>query len=94
MLDKLKLLLPSADATVLGTLIENATAYFCSYCNQTAVPSTAQSIIIKMVLEDYGRLGADGLNSRSFAGVNESYLTDYSAIVLAQLAMYRKVLVV
>ena len=94
MLDKLMILLGiSANddkEELLELLIKNAKAFATFYCNLPEYSSDMDFIIIKMVVEDYNKLGSEGLNSRSFSGVSESYIDGYSEAVLSQLKMFSK----
>lgn len=79
MLEKIKTYLSIEDDTLdslLNILIENAVDAFEVYTNASAADN--QSIILKMVVEDYNRKGSEGISSLSFGSGSESVLEDYS----------------
>lgn len=94
MLDKLMVLLGisanDGKEELLELLIKNAKAFATLYCNLPKYSSDMDFIIMKMVVEDYNKIGSEGLESRSFSGVSENYINGYSAEVLSQLEMFSK----
>jgi hypothetical protein len=44
-----------------------------------------------MVIQDYNRMGAEGLNSESYSGVSFNYQATYSEDIMKQLRRYRKI---
>lgn len=82
MLEIIKAMLSISDDskdTLLGYLIDNAQAFVISYCGLSEYTTTLDNIVIKMVLEDFNKLGSEGIASKSFSGMSESYNEDYSA---------------
>ena len=76
--------------TILNYLINQARADFKAYCNRNDIPEGTDDIIVQMVLVKYNRLGAEGLVSEGFSGMNNSYVDGYPASILAALNNYRK----
>lgn len=93
MLEILKAMLGISDTskdTLLGYLIDNAEAFAVSYCGLSEYTTALDSVVIKMVLEDYNKLGSEGINSKSFSGLSESYTEDYSAAIYTILKRNRR----
>lgn len=94
MLDKLMVLLGisanDGKEELLELLIKNAKTFATLYCNLPEYSSDMDFIIMKMVVEDYNKIGSEGLESKSFSGVSENYIDGYSAGVLSQLKMFSK----
>lgn len=92
-LNNLKLLLNIADTSkdaLLSLVYDGAASNFFEYTNQVEIPNAANSLIVKMAIVDYNRLGSQGLNSQSYSGVSESYINGYPADILSSLNKYRK----
>lgn len=75
---------------LLTLLIKNAKSYAVQYCGLDSYSSSLDSIIMKMVCEDFNKRGSEGLGSKSFSGISESYVDGYSQGILNQLDMYSK----
>ena len=94
MLEKIKMLLNISDESkdaLLVELIDNAEEYVAVYCNNPNAVALLQGAIASMVIQDYNRLGAEGLNSESYSGVSFNYQASYSEDIMKQLRRYRKV---
>lgn len=62
------------------------------YIGRSELPKSAESIVIKLAVIYYNRLGNEGENSRSEGGISQSFSNDIPADILRQLANYpRKV---
>lgn len=97
MLEKIKLLLGISEEDtskddILELLISNAKAYTVSFCGYSEYNSQFDVIVMKMVVEDYNRLGSEGMSSQSFNGISESYNDDYSTGILNYLKKFKKVI--
>lgn len=92
MLDKIKLLLGnSADDELIELLISQAKSFLLLFCNLTEYTSKYDSLIIRMVVEDYNKMGSEGLKSKSFNGLSETFSDDpYSTLVMSQLRSYKR----
>lgn len=98
MLEKIKVLLGIADNDsskdeLLEYLISDAEHFVCSYCRCSNYNSEFDTVVVKMVLEDYNKLGLEGVQSRSFSGLSESYNSNYSDDIYALLKTFRRVIV-
>ena len=94
MLERIKLLLNITDESkdaLLSELIDNAEEYVAVYCNNPNAVALLPGAIASMVIQDYNRLGAEGLNSESSSGVSFNYQSAYSEDIMKQLRRYRKV---
>lgn len=77
-LDTLKTLLQITDTSqdaLLTTLIEQCEAEYLSRTHQVEAD---EPIVTKMVIEQYNRLGNEGIQSIGYSGINETYESDYS----------------
>lgn len=86
--ENIQALLPNADSTKITILVSLAENYISNYCD-VEYSSDMDSIVVLMVLEDYSKLGSDGITSRSANGISEAYMTDYSPKVISLLNKYR-----
>lgn len=95
MLDKLLLLLGSPCECSEGTAevcLELAEAAVLDYIGRSSLPKTAESIVIKLAVIYYNRLGNEGESSRTEGGISQSFVTDIPADIKKQLDNYpRKV---
>lgn len=92
MLEKVKVYLGITDTekdSLLNILIENAEAAFMDATSRDS--ANYQTVILKMVIEDYNRYGSEGISSLSFGSASESVLEDYSAGLQKQIRRLKKV---
>ena len=75
---------------IITYLIEQAQAFAMDYCGITTT-DIIDNTIAQMVLQDFNRLGNNGLTAQSFNGISESYNQDYSQQVYKQLNKHRKI---
>lgn len=78
MLDKLKLLYPAVDESVLSLLLESAQQFAMDYCGLASYDETLDGVVLRMCQEDINSLGAEGFTSESAEGSSVSYSPDYS----------------
>lgn len=93
MLEKIKIML-GLDETkdeLLKLLVDDAIEEVVNYCNLTTYPEKLNSTVIKMVIQNYNRLGSEGISSQSFSGVSESFIDGYTADIIMVLNKNRKV---
>lgn len=93
---KIKLLLGIAlnDITkdnLLTMLIDDAIEEVINYCNLKQYNTNLDSIVVKMVTQNYSKISNQGLSSQSYSGVSETYVDGYSADLVAQLNKNRRV---
>lgn len=91
MLDNIILLIGSSaegQDDLINLLIKQAKAYLVLYLGLESYDTAYDSLIIKMVIEDWNRRGSEGIASRSFSGLSESYNTEsaYSSIIMDALS--------
>ena len=95
MLDKLKVLLGVTDKDdILTILIDMCSQDAITYCHLDSIETTMQPVIIQMAMEKFNKLGSDGISSRGFSGVSESYTDDYSNAIYEQLKRFRKIITI
>lgn len=95
MLDKIKVLLglsgDTAKDNLIEVLIEQAKEEAVNHCHLPEYIEALNSTVIKMVVQDYNRLGNEGITSQGYSGVSESFVDGYSKDVIAALNKHRKV---
>ena len=98
MLENIKILLgiSSSDKDDLLNLLINIAqndAYnFCHLNPEEDDVSGLDMVIVKMVLQLFNKMEAEGFSSKSFGGASESYLSDYSDDVITALTRNRKLI--
>jgi len=93
MIDNIKILLGITDAskdTLLQLLINDAKDFATAYCNLEIYETKLDNIIIKMVIERFNKLGSEGINSKNYSGISESYADDYNPTIYKQLNKNRR----
>lgn len=94
-LDRVKAYLKVEDRdALLEELIAQAKDFAVQYCHLPQYGEQLDSVVVKMVVEDFNRYGAEGIAARGYSGISESYLTDYSAQTLSALNKFRKIRVI
>lgn len=88
MLETLKTLTGSTDTTLLNALISRAQDTFKTL---TGALAASDSVVIDMVLEDYTRMGAEGIKSHGYSGISESFADGYSDRVMRSILRHRKI---
>lgn len=89
-LTTLQALRPDVSEPVLNYYIQQATNFFLTQTNLTAVPSTANTLIIDIVLQDVNTMGYEGLENTNMSGVSYAFSNQYSEKIWAQIAQFRK----
>lgn len=92
MLDKLKMLLNISDSSkddLLTFLIEQAIEEAMAFTHNECVEELS-TIIIKMCVYNYNRLGTEGLDSEGYSGVSFAYSADYPEPIIRALKAKRK----
>ncbi len=94
-LDKLLLLLGNpceCNEDTAEMCLELAEAAVLDYIGRSSLPKTAESIVIKLAVIYYNRLGNEGEAARSEGGISQSFVTDIPEDIKRQLHNYpRKV---
>jgi hypothetical protein len=94
MLEKILLLIGDAATgqdDLIELLIKQAKDFVIMYCGLSEYDSKFDSIVMKMVVEDWNRRGSEGLASRSFSGISESYNEEpYSSVIMTSLKKLNK----
>ena len=93
MLENIKLLLSISSTekdNLLTLLIQQATDEAKAFTHRDDV-CEMESVIERMVVYNYNRLGTEGLNSESYSGTSYNYASDYPEQILKMLKGYRKI---
>ena len=95
MLEKLLLLLGNpceCSEETAEVCLDLAQSAVLDYIGRDSLPKGAESIVIKLAVIYYNRLGNEGESSRSEGGISQSFVTDIPADIKKQLQNYpRKV---
>lgn len=96
MLDIIKLLLGISldDDTkddLIDMLIDNAIEEALLFTNRTILTDKLTPIVHKMVVQNYNRLGTQGVSSQSYNGVSESFLDGYTSDILKGLERNKRI---
>lgn len=88
-IQRMKTLLGESDNTALDDILEicldAAEQEFLSYTGRKEVPDAAEPLVEQLAILRYNQIGNEGLSSQSYSGNSESYLTDYSSSLKANL---------
>ena len=76
--------------SLLQILIDNAIYYFQDVCNIEFVEADHKTIIVKMVVEDFNRLGSEGISSLTFGSSKEATNQEYSDGLSKQIRKYKR----
>lgn len=94
MLDKIKILLGSSytddKEDLIKILIDICKNEAMNFCHLDYYDKSLDTVVIKMVLQQYNRRGNEGIGSLSFSGVSQNFLTDYTDDVVRELKRHRK----
>lgn len=94
MLDDIILLIGPAAVgqdDLIELLIKQAKSFLIMYCNLDEYDKKFDSIVIKMVIEDWNKRGSEGITSKSFNGISESYSEEpYSSIIMTALKKMKR----
>lgn len=71
-------------------LIVQAEEEFLDYTGRITIPTAAEKLIDKMVVENFNHIGAEGISSQGYSNISESFVDGYSANIIKQLQRYRK----
>lgn len=95
MINRLLVLLgnpPECDIETVNVCLSMAEDAVLDYIGRDTLPKGAESIVIKLAVIYYNRLGNEGENSRSEGGISQSFSNDIPADIRRQLQNYpRKV---
>ncbi len=75
---------------ILEILISRATSFAADYTGREISDPLLENPVCAMVCEDYGRLGSEGVSYKGYSNIIETYRSDYSDAVYAQLKSIRK----
>lgn len=93
MLENIKLLLGINDNIKdiqITYLINTAKRKALDYCNILELPLAMESIIEELVVIRYNKLGSEGLQSESYSGISQTFLSDIPSDIKQQLNAYRR----
>lgn len=90
MQEALKAYLGTDNDTLLGQMLDNARAWAVDYCNLTAYDPKLDAAVWRMVCEDWNRGHSEGISSKAYGGISESYSAQYSEQVLTMLRKHRR----
>ena len=95
MINRLLILLgnpPECEMETVETCLSMAQDAVLDYIQRDELPKAAESVVIKLAVIYYNRLGNEGENSRTEGGISQSFNSDIPMDILRQLRNYpRKV---
>ena len=89
-IETLQVLIPNATVNQLEVLVDQAKVFATDYCNLAKYSEELDNVVILMVQENYNRISAQGVSSRSQSGISENYPNDFSDTVYKGLRKHRK----
>ena len=92
--EKLALLYPSIDSSVIALVVEQAQSFVLDYCNLEEIPTALENVVFDMCKQDLNKLLSEGFSSESAGGSSVSYETDYTANIYKRLKKHKKIKVV
>lgn len=72
--------------TLQGMIFEE----ILEFTGLASVDSISESLVTKMLVFKYRKLGFEAINSQSYSGISESYIIDYPADIMASLNSYKR----
>ena len=81
----------SDEEVLLDTYWTIASEDFLRLTRLDTLPDTSYRLIDRMAIYQYQRQGAEPLDSESYEGVSENYLTDYPEFILEQIYTYKTI---
>lgn len=91
LISKISILIDRDDKKeLLQLLIENAIEEILNECNLKEYNSKLDSLICKIVIYNYNRLGTEGLNSTSYSEIRENYTDGYGEDIIRMLNKFRR----
>ena len=88
MRDKLLILLgnpPESEVELIDTCLSMAQDAVLDYIQRAELPTAAESVVIKLAIIYYNRLGNEGESSRTEGGISQSFITDIPKDIQRQL---------
>ena len=88
MLNRLLILLgnpPECDMELVETCLSMAQDAVLDYIQRDELPKAAESVVIKLAVIYYNRLGNEGESSRTEGGISQSFITDIPKDIQRQL---------
>lgn len=86
MLNRLLVLLPpECDRETVETCLSMAQDAVLDYIQRDELPEAAKSVVIKLAVIYYNRLGNEGESSRTEGGISQSFITDIPKDIQRQL---------
>ena len=90
MIDRLRILTKSNDTSTLEILIDQCKRIAVDYCHLDEYAEKLDTVVQMMVCERFNKLYSEGVNTKSYSGLQESYTDDFSPSIYKQLKRFRK----
>lgn len=88
MIERLLILLgnpPECEIEIVETCLSMAQDAVLDYIQRDELPKAAESVVIKLAIIYYNRLGNEGESSRTEGGISQSFITDIPKDIQRQL---------
>ncbi|MCA1027341.1 phage head-tail connector protein [Cytobacillus kochii] len=78
-------------ALKIDILLDDARDFILNYCWLDEIPSTLDSVLLKMVIFDYQKLTNESISARKEGDLSESYIQSYPDNIMTILNSNRRV---
>ncbi|MEC1155653.1 phage head-tail connector protein [Cytobacillus horneckiae] len=75
----------------IDILLDDAKSFILNHCWLDEIPSSLDSVLVKMVIFDYQKLDNESIKSRTEGDLSESYMTSYPENIMSQLNAKRRI---
>ena len=89
-MDDVKTLTNSSDESLLTILIDQCKSYATDYCNLSEYDSNLDNVVCQMCVERFNKRYSEGVNTKTYSGLQENYTTDFAPSIYTQLKRFRK----
>ena len=89
MTEDIKILCNSDNEPLINLLINDCKQFAVEYCNLKEYTEALNPVVKMMVCERFNKLGSDGINSKNYSGISESYSNDFSTAIYKGLNKHR-----
>lgn len=79
---------------LLSALLDRAEAWGRLFCRLREEECLGDELIVAMAIEDYNRLGSEGISYKSYSNIIETYRSEYSDNVMMLLRRRRRLAVI
>lgn len=89
--EKLTLLYPSVEISVIALVIQQVQSFVLDYCNLEKMPNQLYPVLLDMAKQDINKLLSEGISSESAGGSTISYEQDYTQNIYKRLKKHKRI---